>query len=230
MGTYFYVEKEAANVNYVYDKDANRLVAKERSEGTYVFYETKDSNGKQTDAYFKWVELGSYDYQNGEYVFREDNNGAYKLNHTALGSYEKGLNEILSVGGMTVECLHEIGNGGTIWSTYASTNSKFEYLDQTGIWVCSYTELVQYMKEQLSATLTLVERTDSSVTLNLTDTLDDYMYNLPLTIEVDVDDSWTADNITATQDGNELEFFVENGFVYVDAVPDQGNIVISYIG
>lgn len=230
MGTYFYVEKEAANVNYVYSEETNRLADKGRCEGTYVFYETKDANGKQTDAYFKWVELGSYDYQNGEYVFREDNNGAYKLNHTALGSYEKGINEILSVGGMTVECLHEIGNGGTIWSTYASTNSKFEYLDQTGIWVCSYTELVQYMKEQLSATLTLVERTDSSVTLNLTDTLDDYMYNLPLTIEVDVDDSWTADNITATQDGNELEFFVENGFVYVDAVPDQGNIVISYNG
>ena len=56
------------------------------------------------------------------------------------------------------------------------------------------------------------------------------MYNLALTVEVDIDDSWTEENITATQDGEAIDFFVENGFVYVNAVPDQGNIVVSYNG
>ena len=230
MGTYFYVERANANVNYVYDEATNRLADKGRTSGTYVFYETKNSNGVQTDAYFEWVEVGSYDYSNGTYVFRNDENGAYKLNHTALGSYEKGINEILSVGGMTVECLHEIGNGGTIWSTYASTNSKFQYLYQTGVWVCSYTELIQYMKEELSATLTTVSRTDNQIELILTDTLDDYMYNIALTIQVDIDDSWTEESLSATQDGKAIEFFVENGYAYVNAVPDQGAIVLSYNG
>lgn len=225
-GTYHYVERKGTNVNYVYDEEANRLVDIGRTEGTYRYYETY-KDGKLWDAYYEWVEVGSYDYSNGEFVFREDNNGAYKLNHTALGSYEKGINEILAAGGMTVECLHEIGQYGSIWSSYASTNSKFKYLDQTGIWVCSYTELIQYMKEQLSATLTLVERTDSSITLTLTDTLDDYMYNLPLTIEVDIDDSWAQYGIKATQNGADIPFFIENGYVYVDAVPDAGDIVIT---
>ena len=150
------------------------------------------------------------------------------MNHTSLGSYEKAINELIAYGGMTIDCLHEIGNSGTIWASYASTNSKFQYLYQTGVWVCSYTELTQYMREQLSSTVTLVSRTESSVELTLTDTLDDYMYNLALTVEVDIDDSWTEENITATQDGEAIEFFVKNGYVYVNAVPDQGNIVISY--
>ena len=163
-------------------------------------------------------------------MFRNDDNGEYKLSHTALGSYEKGINEILSVGGMTVECLHEIGQSGTIWSTYTSTNSKFTYLDQTGIWVCSYTELVQYIKEELNSTVETISRTENEVVINLTDTLDDTMFNYALTVQVDVDDSWTQENITATQNGQAVEFFVENGYVYVNAVPDQGHVTISYNG
>ena len=84
------------------------------------------------------------------------------------------------------------------------------------------------MKEQLSATVETISRSESEVVFNLTDTLDDIMYNYALTVEVDVDDSWTEENITATQNGEAVEFFVKNGFVYVNAVPDRGNVVISY--
>ena len=180
-----------------------------------------------TDSYYEWVEVGSYDYSNGSYVFREDNNGAYKLNHVALGTYEKGINEILEVGGMTVECLHEIGQSGSIYSTYSSTNSKFSYLDKTGVWVCSYTELIQYVREQLYATVTTNERTDTSVSLTVTDTLDDIMFNAALTIKVDIDDSWTE--VTATQNGEAVNVYIEDGFAYVDAVPDRGEVVISLV-
>ncbi|MBQ8545414.1 MAG: InlB B-repeat-containing protein [Clostridia bacterium] len=226
-GEYHYVAKADAKLNYVYDEDANRLVDKGRTQGTYKHFTTYKEDGTLWDAYHEWVEVGSYDFDGTSFTFRNDNNGEYKLHHVALGSYEKGINEILSVGGMTVECLHEIGKSSAIWSSYASTNSKFQYLDQTGVWVCSYTELIQYMKEQLSATLTMLERTDSKIRLSLTDTLDDYMYNLPLTIQVDIDDSWVDYGIKATQNGKELEFFVENGYVYVDAVPDAGEILIT---
>ncbi len=233
-GTYHYVAKSELSNNYVYDSETNRLQLKERGEGSYRFVKITNADGSVADTYYEWVEVGSYDYVDGEYVFREDNDGAYKLNHVALGSYEKGINEILKVGGMTVECLHgilpEFSNPGYIWSSYSSTNSKFTYLHQTGVWVASYTELVQYMKEQLSATLTTVSRTDTRIELSLTDTLDDYMYNHALTIKVDIDDSWTAESITATQNGEAVYFTVEDGFAYVDAVPDRGAIVISYNG
>ena len=228
--TYVYVANDELNKNYVYDSESNRLKDFGITEGTYRYVELRDESGKLLDNYFEWVEVGSYDLVNGEFVFRNDDNGQYKMNHTSLGSYEKGINELLSVGGMTIECLHEIGQGGTIWSTYTSTNSKFTYLNQTGIWVCSNTELVQYMKEQIYSTIETISRSENEVVFNLTDTLDDIMFNYALTVEVDVDDSWTAENITATQNGESLEFFVKNGYVYVNAVPDRGHVVISYNG
>ena len=228
--SYAYVANDELNNNYVYDSESNRLKDFGITEGTYRYVELRDESGKLLDNYFEWVEVGSYDLVNGEFVFRNDDNGQYKMNHTSLGSYEKGINELLSVGGMTIECLHEIGQSGTIWSTYTSTNSKFTYLNQTGIWVCSNTELVQYMKEQIYSTIETISRSENEVVFNLTDTLDDIMFNYALTVEVDVDDSWTAENITATQNGESLEFFVENGYVYVNAVPDRGHVVISYNG
>lgn len=228
--TYVYVSNDELGTNYVYDSESNRLKDFGITEGTYRYVELKDEDGNLLDNYFEWVEVGSYDLVNGEFVFRNDNGGQYKMNHTALGSYEKGINEILSVGGMTVECLHEIGQSGTIWTTYTSTNSKFKYLDQTGIWVCSYTELIQYMKEQVYSTVETISRSETEVVFNLTDTLDDIMFNYALTVEVDVDDSWTEENITATQNGEAVEFFVENGYVYVNAVPDRGYVTISYNG
>ena len=223
-GSYHYVAIEELATNYVYDSVSNRLQPRERCDGTYRYYESKDANGKLLDSYYEWVEVGSYNYENGNFIFVEDNSGTYKLNHVTLGSYEKGINEILSVGGMTVECLHELG-GGSIWSSYCSTNSKFTYLDQTGIWVCSYTQLVQYMKEQVNATVTTTARTETSVKLTVTDTLDDIMYNAALTIKVDIDDSWTS--VSATQNGEAVNVYIENGFAYVDAVPDRGEVVIS---
>ena len=51
------------------------------------------------------------------------------------------------------------------------------------------------------------------------------MFNFPLTIKVDLPTGATVTG--ATQDGAEVEYFVEDGFVYVDAVPDAGKVVIN---
>lgn len=219
-----------ANTNYVYDKTANTLVNVGRLEGTYVYKKTVE-NGKMTDSEYYWVELGSYDLNSdGTFTFRADNNGAYKLNHPELGSYEKGINQILNAGGWTVECLHCIlpdhSSTNQIWSSYASTNSKHTYLEQTGIWVGSWTEVTQYLREAANATLTTVEHNDSRIVLTLTDTLDDTMFNFPLTIKVDIDDSWALSGIVATQNGSEVYSFIKDGFAFVDAIPDAGEIVI----
>ena len=119
--------------------------------------------------------------------------------------------------------MHSLGSG-SIYSTYDSTISKFEYLKKTGVWVGSYTEVIQYVKEAQRATVDTVSLTESEIRLTLTDTLDNFMFNQALTIKVDIGD-WTG--ITATQDGKTIEFFIEDGYAYVNAVPDCGEIVIT---
>ena len=127
-----------------------------------------------------------------------------------------------------------------ITSSYVSTMSKYDYLKKQGLWVCSYTDMTQYLKESLSAHVETKEITNNSITLSLTDTQLDYMFNHALTIKVDIPDDWTS--VTVMQGTKSIELVTSaeykdnmtvanctiiDGFLYVDAVPDCGDIVIT---
>ena len=215
-GTYVYVKKGEVSTNYVFNEATKRLANQPSLVGTYRYIASEWK--------YEWLSTGSYDYDGSEYVFRNDNNGEYVLVHTKLGSYEEGINTLLDNHYWTVECIHSLG-WGEIYSSYNSTISKFEYLKKTGTWVCSYTEGIQYIKESQCATIENVTYTDSAVSFDVTDTLDDFMFNFPLTIKVKLQSGWTS--VSATQDGNETNVFIENGYAYVDAIPDGGVVVIT---
>lgn len=216
--------KEIKPINYVYDPETNRL-QESTAAGTY-YYDEENYR-------YVWKESGSYvDDGSGKLVYDENNNNGYKLYHVALGTYEEGINKLLESGGWTIECLHGLSpsfdkTADYIQTTYTSTMRKFEYLKQTGIWVCSYTDIIQYQKEYQNADVKTTYRDDVKIELELTDTLDDIMFNHALTIKVDIPDTW--ENITATQNGEAIEFFIEDGFAYVNAVPDQGTIVVAVV-
>jgi hypothetical protein len=127
-----------------------------------------------------------------------------------------------------------------IHSSYVSTMSKFDYLKAQGLWVCSYTELTQFLKESLTAELETKEITDTSITLSLTDDLEDYMFDHAITIKVDIPDDWTS--VTVMQGDKVIDLVsnfeysdnmtlanctIKDGYLLVDAVPDRGDIVIT---
>ncbi len=247
-GKYEFVKASEVKKNYVYDAGSNRIVdavvAQLSITGTYVrevvddanFDGTRynESNGDPVYRYV-WVENGSYSYVNGEYVFQDNNDGEYILAHTEIGSYEKAVNDLLNGksgsdhGYWTVECLHSLG-WGSIYSTFTSNISKFEAFKKTGVWVGSYTEVVQYIKESQRASIEFSATADS-ITFNLTDTLDNSHFDQKLTVKVDIPDEWTA--ITVMQNGVEIgvdaekDVFIENGYAYISVVPDCGEVVIT---
>lgn len=226
FGGYRLIHESEANelqpVNYVYDPETNRLQISE-ANGTYYY----DAEKYQ----YVWKESGSYvDDGNGNLVYSESDESGYKLYHVALGTYEKGINQLLESGGWTIECLHGLSPSfekteDYIQTSYTSTIRKFDYLKQTGIWVCSYTDIVQYQKEYQNAYINTISRDETKIELELTDTLDDIMFDQALTIKVDIPDDWTT--LTATQDGKAIDCFIEDGFAYVNAVPDRGTIVVT---
>ncbi len=240
---YKFVKKTELKSNFVYDTTAGTLVDQSTVEngakGSYMY--------DPETMIFTWFEGGSYDFDpvTKAYTFKADGTGKYQLLHTSKGSYEKVIDELLSKNAFTVECIHSLEKetyyrGGLIHSSYVSTISKYEYLKKQGLWVCSYTNLTQYLKESLNAHVDTKEITDSSITLTLTDDLTDYMFNHALTIKVDIPDDWT--NVTVTQGGKAIQLVTKeeykdnmtvanctimDGFLYVDAVPDCGDIVIT---
>ena len=236
---YKFIKKSDLAVNYVYSEEEGTLVDVGTVDGSY-YYDAENFR-------MVWVEGGSYDFDPATrtYTFKEDGTGAYKLNHTSKGTYEKLIDELIAKNAFTVECIHSLSKetyylGGVITSSLVSTLSKFDYLKKQGLWVCSYTDMTQYLKESLSAHVETKEITDTSITLTLTDTQLDYMFDHALTIKVDIPDSWT--NVTVMQGDKAIELVTKeaykdnmtvanctiiDGFLYVDAVPDRGDIVIT---
>lgn len=236
---YKFIDKSTLGVNYVFDEETKTLVNVGTVDGSYYY----DAENYQ----MKWVEGGSYDYDPNTrtYTFKADGTGAYRLNHTAKGSYEKVIDEILSKGAFTIECVHSLAPhtyylGGMIHSSYVSTMAKFDYLKAQGLWVCSYTELTQFLKESLSAHVETKEITDTSITLSLTDDQVDYMFDHAITIKVDIPDDWTS--VTVMQGDKVIDLVsnfdysdnmtlanctIKDGYLLVDAVPDRGDIVIT---
>ena len=221
------------NINLVYDESAGTYVNKGSSAGTYRY----DSENYRYDFY----EVGSYNLVNGGFVFVNDNSGEFKLVKATMGSYESAIDTLISKGGFTVECLHSLGSG-PIYSTYNSTISKFEYLAKRGVWAPSYQDLVMYLKEAQSAKVETVSRTDKTLTINVTDELDDFMFDYALTVKVDIDDSWQSvvvtqngveipivsiDNYRASKNMSTVSCAIEDGYLYIDVVPDGGEVVIT---
>ncbi len=245
-GTFVYPKKlldELVVQNYVFNPATGKMELSDEV-GTYYYNEAEYK--------FEWKTVGSYVDKGGKLVYTEGDDTGYKLLHIELGSYEKYINGMLDRGSWTVECLHEI-NGPTISVTYASTISKFEHLKKAGFWCGSYHQITQYGKETQSSNIEVLESTDSQIRLNLTDEMDDFLFNQALTIKVDIPDNWTS--VTATQAGKEIplvsneeykddmtkvtctivteltdaENGVYNTYLCIDAVPDCGEIVITGI-
>ncbi|MBE6673608.1 MAG: hypothetical protein E7596_00710 [Ruminococcaceae bacterium] len=229
-----YVEAETPNVNLVFDETEMKFVDVGYEGGTYRYI--------AEDYRYDFFETGSYNYVDGEFVFVDGNDGEYRLLKTTIGSYEKGVEKLVSVGGFTVECLHTVGFTNVIYSSYESTISKLEHLTRFGVWAASYNDLVRYLKEAQNVKIDTLERTDSSITISVTDNLDNYMYNHAITVKVDIPNGWKS--VTVTQNGAEIPFVsmseyshtknmstvscaIEDGYLYVDVVPDGGDVVIT---
>ena len=258
-----------AFVNYMYNAETNRMQDDDRYDGTFWYNaETYVYEWLSEGSYNMHIEQVTeiqkvketvVDPETGEekevevekevvvdkevYTFVSDNSGEYIMVHSELGSYEKGINQILDVGGWSIDCVHTFGVTNQIWTSYEATISKLEFLKKAHIWGASFTDAIQYLREYQNAHVDVTEMTDTVIKISLTDTLDDYMFNHALTVKVDIPDDWT--NVTVTQNGVEIPLIMDideyyddfareactivDGFLYIDAVPDAGEIVVTVV-
>lgn len=221
-------------INLIFDYETMSFVDRGYDyAGTYYF--------DGTTYKYDYVETGSYSFDGANFSFVGDDSGEYKMVKATVGSYEKGVEQLVAVNGFTVECIHSLG-WGSIYSSYESTISKFEHMARFGVWGCSYNQVVQYVRESQNAKVEITERTEDTITLSVTDSLDDFMFNQALTVKVDIPDSWTS--VSVTQNGKEIPFItleryktnkyydeiscaIEEGYLYVDVIPDGGDVVIT---
>ena len=104
------------------------------------------------------------------------------------------------------------------------------YVEDGSVWNAHYEEAILYLREAERATVTLTEK-GGKLEVNLTDDLDNTIYNYPLTVRVKVDSSWEAVKIYQNGSYSYATVKTYDGLTVIDAelVPDAGIATISPI-
>jgi len=121
----------------------------------------------------------------------------------------------------------------TLWSppTYDICEGHLSYVANNldKLWNATYTEAIQYIRERQNATLSVLSNNSTQIQLSLIDSLDNTLFNYPLTLKVQVPNNWAS--VSVMQNGNSKNIVpvTESGitYIYFDAIPDQGNIEIT---
>ncbi|NLW33525.1 MAG: polysaccharide deacetylase family protein [Fibrobacter sp.] len=153
--------------------------------------------------------------------------GNYPNSESAMNSYAQSA---ISQKGWGVQLHHGIGpQDNHSWATTDLNEMKkhLKYLDENRdkIWCETFGNVARYIKERDAVSLSVTSSDDNSITISVTDNLENSIFNYPLSIRRPLPDGWT--DPVVTQDGEEVEFSVNNGYVMFKAVPDGGEVVIS---
>lgn len=141
------------------------------------------------------------------------------------------IDEAINLRQWAIEAFHGCGGEGyepppceTLAEHYAYIASR-----RDSIWCPAFSEIVKYIRERLTASITDVSSGGNTIILELTDEMDDGIFNEPLTLETELPADWDSPEIV--QNGNTLDanVYSREGSKYVmyDAIPDAGEIEIS---
>ncbi|MGD0597424.1 MAG: polysaccharide deacetylase family protein [Sedimentisphaerales bacterium] len=164
----------------------------------------------------------------------------YQISSFALGS--SGINTIAGItakadaaaasGGWCVYLIHGIDSDGG-YSPLSSTvlRASLQYLDarRSTFWVSTFGNVARYIRERNDVSVAETSNTGDSITLQVTDTLDNVIYNYPVTIRRPLPAGWGSANVSQNGLPVTSSIVVVNSTAYVmfDVVPDGGNVVLS---
>jgi hypothetical protein len=93
------------------------------------------------------------------------------------------------------------------------------------LWVAPFGDVVRYIRERQSATVTQISSTATQRVYTLTDTLADSIYNRPLTLKTPLPSGWSR--CTVAQATSTAEGTIVADTILFSAVPDGGDITLA---
>ncbi|NLF31369.1 MAG: polysaccharide deacetylase family protein [Planctomycetes bacterium] len=97
------------------------------------------------------------------------------------------------------------------------------------IWWASFIDVVRFGQQRDSATITMVENSESRIAFDISDRMNDQIFDHPLTIKLRLPDAWEG-AATATQGGAATSFTLaaqgDRDYILLDAIPDRGPVEI----
>lgn len=124
--------------------------------------------------------------------------------------------------------LTELFHGITPIQTEFLKHVDFLATKKDSLFVAPFADVAMYINQRVAGKITTVSKTATVWTLTLTDTLDNAIYNRPVTIKATLPADWNT--VTVTQSGATVWTKKTGTTLLLDAVPDKGEIVITGAG
>lgn len=134
--------------------------------------------------------------------------------------------------GLCVFLIHGVDEDGG-WSPTQSTELRthLDYLNANPdkFWVATFGDAIRYIKERDAASVTETSVTDTEITCEVADTLDNEIFSLPVSVRRVMPEGWGAAVVKQNDEPVEYEVVVEEGVSYIafTVVPDSGPITLS---
>ena len=163
---------------------------------------------------------------------------AYSWAYSNVDTILNGVNSAAVNGELAVIYCHKVEENPTTTSnmTLASDYRTVAellsgYVKEGKIWNTHYEDAVLYVREATSSTLNVVEYGESGMTVLLTDEMRDDIYDMSLTVRVNIPESWEAVKVVQ---GDDISYaygkLIGNTWcVDTEIVPDRGEAYITPI-
>ena len=125
-------------------------------------------------------------------------------------------------------CIDDDGGYSPISS--ATLKESLEFLDENRdkFWVATFGNVVRYIRERNCLNIHELEANADTIRLELTDTLNNIIYNQAVTVRRPLPKQWK--NVKGTQNGKEIStnIVVLNSRKYIEfnTIPDRGNLIL----
>ena len=105
---------------------------------------------------------------------------------------------------------------------------KWAQQNDKDIWVAPMGHVAMYIKERKASKVEVTQSDEFSMTITLTHEIADNVSNYDYPLSLRVSSGWT--NVAVTQNGAKLESKDDGGYIYFDAIPNGGDIVVTNNG
>ncbi len=143
------------------------------------------------------------------------------------------IDEARKAGGWACFCIHNIrdNQSGKHHIKVAQADRLFKIANDLAdeVALMNFTEATKYYQEWYSAKITATAYKEESIKLTVTDTLDNTLFNEPLTVKVNVPDSWSGAYYTVGTNTVDLTVRTDSDgvkYILVDTVPDSAAITV----
>ena len=149
-----------------------------------------------------------------------------------LQNFTNLANSAVGNNGWCVYLIHGIDNDGgysPLPSSVLISTAQYFATNQNRYWVDTFCNVARYAKERINSTLLETATGTTSLTVQITNALDNSIFNGPLTVRRPLPSGWPM--AAATQNGRDLGAQTVNvtgtNYVMFDVVPNTGNVILT---